>query len=390
MIKFTLSSQNVSEYLIEKNICTPSDLTNIDIQQKKAKNFNLLVSFNTGRKLLVKQEPINREGKTLGEFNREWRIHNFCQKFSETAEIRNWISEALYFDQENSIIIFNYLQNYRDISTFYLDENKFPTEIAASIGWALAAIHCRTFTNQTYQNFLVENSIEGVKNFNTDLCRDLQRITPEVFGSVPDEGIRFFSLYQKFDSLGKAIAELREAFLPCCLTHNDLKLNNILLADNWQEINPENESIVRIIDWERSSWGDPAFDLGTIVANYLQIWLFSLVISSSMAIEESLKLATIPLEQLQPSIAALAVAYFSNFPEIIEYRPHFLNRVIQFTGLNLIQSIQAMIQHQKTFGNPGICMLQVAKSLICRPEESVSTVFSSAAVELAEKSYYRV
>ncbi|BAZ03561.1 aminoglycoside phosphotransferase family protein [Calothrix sp. NIES-3974] len=390
MIKFTLSSQNLDEYLIEKNICTPSELTNIDIQQKKAKNFNLLVSFNTGRKLLVKQEPINREGKTLGEFHREWLIHNFCQKFSETAEIRNWISEALYFDQENSIIIFNYLQNYRDVSTFYLDENKFPTEIAASIGWALAAIHRRTFTNQTYQNFFAENSIEGVKNFNTDLCRDLERITPEVFGSIPDEGIRFFSLYQKFDSLGKAIAELREAFLPCCLAHNDLKLNNILLADNWQEITPENESIVRIIDWERSSWGDPAFDLGTIVANYLQIWLFSLVVSSSMAIEESLKLATIPLEQLQPSIAALAVAYFSNFPEIVECRPHFLNRVIQFTGLNLIQSIQAMIQHQKTFGNPGICMLQVAKSLICRPEESVSTVFSSAAVELAEKSYSRV
>jgi hypothetical protein len=55
---------------------------------------------------------------------------------------------------------------------------------------------------------------------------------------------------------------------------------------------------------------------------------------------------------------------------------------VQFSGLAIIQQIRAMIQHQKSFGNMGICMLQVAKSLLCRPEQLIPTVFGVAESEL--------
>nr|WP_317107356.1 hypothetical protein [Chroococcidiopsis sp. SAG 2025] len=60
----------------------------------------------------------------------------------------------------------------------------------------------------------------------------LEQIEPGVFGEVSSDGLKFFKLYQRYDSLGKAIASLGEAFEPCCLTHNALKLNNILLPKN--------------------------------------------------------------------------------------------------------------------------------------------------------------
>jgi thiamine kinase-like enzyme len=175
--------------------------------------------------------------------------------------------------------------------------------------------------------------------------------------------------------------------MPCCLTHNDLKLNNILLHNDWEQAlskpEPSNNSIIRLIDWERCAWGDPAFDLGMLIASYLQIWLNSLVISPALEIEESLaNNALIPLERIQPSLAAFAGAYFDNFPEILEHRPDFLKRVLQYSGLALIKQIQAALQYQKTFGNTGICMLQVAKSLLCRPESSISTVFGTTEFEL--------
>ncbi|MRV21690.1 phosphotransferase, partial [Staphylococcus aureus] len=132
-------------------------------------------------------------------------------------------------------------------------------------------------------------------------------ISPEVFGQVPADGLKFFALYQRYDSLGKAIAELATAFEPCCLTHNDLKLNNILLHNDWeQDISKAEQSsnrVIRLIDWERGAWGDPAFDLGMLIASYLQIWLSSLVVSKSIDVEESLRLAMTPLDVLQPSIS---------------------------------------------------------------------------------------
>jgi hypothetical protein len=40
------------------------------------------------------------------------------------------------------------------------------------------------------------------------------------------------------------------------------------------------------------------------------------------------------------------------------------------------------MQYQKLFGNTGICMLQVAKTLLCRPEQSIFTVFGTPESEL--------
>jgi thiamine kinase-like enzyme len=387
---FTIRSQNIGNYLIDRAICLQEEKHLLKIEQKFAKNFNLLLSLPGERQLLVKQERHDREGKTAGEFLNEWQIHKFLKQFPELSIVRLLISEVLHFDAEHSVIVFNYLNDYCDLADFYTKENIYPTPIATSIGATLATIHRATLDRQQYQDFFSQNS-EGVHIDQTpQFARGLERISPEIFGQVPADGLKFFALYQRYDSLGKAIAELTDAFEPCCLTHNDLKLNNILLHNDWEQTiskaEQSSQSIIRLIDWERGTWGDPAFDLGMLIASYLQIWLSSLVVSKSIDIEESLRLAINPLEVLQPSIAALTKAYFNNFPEILEHRPDFLRRVVQFSGLALIQQIQAMLQYEKSFGNTGICMLQVAKSLLCRPEQSIPTVFGVAEAELTHLS----
>jgi thiamine kinase-like enzyme len=378
---FLLNSHNVFEYLVEHDLCDHSEQALTKIEPITAKNFNLLVTFLDNRKLLVKQERHNQEGKAAGEFLGEWRIQEFLQRFPELEHLRPFLPEVLHFDRENSIIIFSYLDDYRDLMDFYTKENSFPTEIAAAIGTLLGMIHRDTFNHQKYQDFFSQSPDNSTPDQVTNLVQRLERIGPEIFGLVPADGLKFFALYQRYDSLAQAIAQLGSAFTPSCLTHNDLKLNNILLHTNWQQ---SSNGIVRLIDWERSAWGDPSSDLGTLISSYVQIWLGSLVISKSLSIEESLQLAMTPLEIVQLSIATLTQAYLQTFPDILEHRPDFLLRVVQFAGFALIQQIQAMIQYQKSFGNAGIAMLQVAKTLLCRPEQSMPTIFG--AVELTCKS----
>ena len=369
---FLISSTNVFNYLVENKICQSQEQSLSKIELKSAKNFNLLISLPDGRQLLVKQERHDQNGKTVGEFIDEWRIHDFCQQFPEINYLRASLSEAIHFDSENSIIVFNYLNEYQDLAEFYAQEQEFPPEISQVVGTTIAAIHRLTIDNKNYQKFF-ENSLKS-----PNITKGLDRITPEIFGKVTADGLRFFSLYQRYDNLGKAIAELNQNFTPCCLTHNDLKLNNILLSLNWEtEIEDKlsgNKNIIRLIDWERGSWGDPANDLGTIIASYLQIWLYSIVSSKTIPIEECLRLAAIPLSMIQPSLSTLVNAYLTTFPEILELRPDFLQLVMQFSGLALIRAIQARLQYEKTFDNTGICILQVAKSLLCRPQASISTI----------------
>ncbi|MBD2385181.1 phosphotransferase family protein [Cylindrospermum sp. FACHB-282] len=382
-MRFILSDQNVFDYLISQGLSTPQEKSLSNIELKSGKNFNLLISLPNDRLLLIKQESLNPEGKIQGELFAEWQVRDFLRQFPEVRHLRSCFSEAIHFDAENSIIVFKYLNDYRDLADFHDTENLFPTEIAREVGTTLASIHRLTLDRQDYREFF-QNSQNGLSQKPPNLTRGLDRITPAVFGSVPADGLKFFTLYQRYDNLGKAIADLGTAFTPCCLTHNDLKLNNILLSLNWEAAvyQESGERMIRLIDWERGAWGDPANDLGALIASYLQIWLYSIVASKAIAIQDSLRLAATPLNLLQPSIATLVEAYLADFPEILERRPDFLQLVVQFSGLALIRSIQAKLQHEKTFGNSGICILQVAKSLLCRPEASIYTVFGMEASDL--------
>ncbi|MEQ8972481.1 MAG: aminoglycoside phosphotransferase family protein [Coleofasciculus sp. C1-SOL-03] len=378
-----LSSINLPNYLIRLGLCPPENQNQLIIKPVAAKNFNLLVTLPDGKKLLVKQERYNQDGKTAGEFGQEWRIQEFVQHFRELATLHPYLPQVLHFDLGESIIIFRYLDEYRDVMEFYTEETIFPSAIAASIGTTLAAIHRATFNREDYRHFFWQNRKDAPINQVQYLVHKLERVEPEIFGQVPPDVLKFIALYQRYDSLGQAMTELGNTLAPCCVTHNDLKLNNILLHNDWHK---SSDSIVRLIDWERSAFGHPAFDVGTLIANYLQIWLNSLLINNTVSIEESLRLAVITLEQIQPSIVVLTQAYLDNFQDVLDHCPDFLRRVVQCAGFGLIRQVMAILQNQASLGNTGICVLQVAKSLLCRPDQSMLTIFGTNAAELTRLS----
>jgi thiamine kinase-like enzyme len=381
---FLLNQTNVFEYVADLGY--HSENTADNIKPLAAKNFNLLLTLREDLQLLVKQERHNQEGRATGEFVGEWQVQELIRNFSALSHWQPFVSEALHFDRENSILVFKYLSDYRDLMDFYLKESTFPTDIAAQLGALVGVCHRDTYQRGEYQEAIdAINKIEAPPNTAAQqarsqlsivqkMIRGLERLTPEIFGSVPDDGLKFYALYQRYDSLGEALVKLGAAFKADCLTHNDLKLNNVLLHNDWEQ---SESGVLRLIDWERSAWGDPAFDLGTLIGSYLQMWLGSLVVSKSLSIEESLSLAMTPLDRVQPSIAALMEAYLAAFPQILVDRPDFVERTVQFAGLALIQGVQASIEYQKTLGNSGIAQLQVAKSLLCRPVQSMPTVFGT-------------
>jgi Phosphotransferase enzyme family len=380
---FLLNQTNVFEYVADLGYHSENMANNIKLLS--AKNFNLLLTLREDLQLLVKQERHNQKGKAAEEFVGEWQVQELMRNFPMLSHWQPFVSEALHFDRENSILVFKYLSDYRDLMDFYLKESTFPTEIAAKLGALVGTCHRDTYQRGEYREAIdttnkIDSPAETEEQARPQLSIvqrmiwGLERLTPEIFGNVPDDGLKFYALYQRYDSLGEALVELGAAFKADCLTHNDLKLNNVLLHNDWDQ---NDGSVLRLIDWERSAWGDPAYDLGTLIGSYLQMWLGSLVVSKSLSIEESLGLAITPLDRVQPSIAALTGAYLEVFPQILVDRPDFVERSVQFAGLALIQGIQASIEYQKTLGNSGIAQLQVAKSLLCRPVQSMPTVFGT-------------
>lgn len=399
---FLLNDQNVFQYLVKQKIIEQEAQKVQQIESKIRKNFNLLIHFSNDRSLLVKQEPHDRNGKTNKDFLDEWQVYQLLRISPELEQIQTLFPEALHFDSKHSILVFNYLKNYCDLDEFYTQKRIFPDSIAAFVGVNLARIHRATYDRPDYKNFLTqtalsENVDDKLAQTVPDFSDELEKITPEIFGQISTDGLKFYELYQRYASLGQAIAQLNADYEPICLIHNDLKLSNILLHHEWEswqspldrvglngdaETATGKEAFIRFIDWEKWLWGDPAADLGTLVASYLKIWLKSLVVQAGIDLETALRLATTPLEAIQPSIAALLQSYLLCFPEILERFSDFLQRVMQFTGLALIESIQTKLHYHEPFGNTEICMLQVAKTLVCTPAQSIPTVCGVAASDL--------
>ncbi len=382
-----LDTNNVFEYLANLNYCREIDRETSKVTIIPAKNFNLLIVLADQTHLLVKQELHNDRGQSKQEFWLAWRIQLLTQEFASFGDqISMFLPKIRHFDPDSSILVVEYLNEYQDLYHYYTKENQFPIEIARSIGQLLASVHSQTFQRTEYQQFLDQQldqvaQLKNIEKINPaiDIINRLSRITPSIFQVMPIDCLQFFKLYQRFPSLSQAIFDLGNSITPSCLIHNDLKINNILLDLNWDSPTAQ---IIKLIDWERADWGDPAFDLGCILGSYLEIWLDGLVISNTLSVNESLQLATTPLELLQPSLFALIETYLAKFPAILVARPDYLNRVVQFAGLSLIQRIEITIDEDRIFGNRGIIMLQVAKQLLCTPQAALKTIFGSNFTQL--------
>ncbi|MEH2040725.1 phosphotransferase family protein [Nostoc sp.] len=378
----SLSSHNVIQYLQDAGLCSsedgPSDKS--ELPGSSQNNFNLLVTLADNRQLLIKQERnVNNNDGAPHELFQEWLFHQLLQQFPVLGNTSAIAPLVVHFDEENSILVRSYLNEYLELATFYHNNEIFPQEIASAIGTTLAGLHRATYNRREYRDFMATAPQGEFRYGFYNPAQGIGSIGPEIFGTVPTDALKFYVLYQQYESLESAIADLAYSWNPCCLTHNDLKLNNILVHSWWEQLD---NCLVRLIDWEACSWGDPAFDLGTLLASYLGIWLKSLVVDPTIELEESLNLALTPLEILQPSIIALIRAYINAFPMILEYRNDFISRVIQFAGLALIHQIQEMITCRKHFNNVELCMLQVAKSLLVMPEQAVLTIFGMSESEI--------
>lgn len=378
-----LSSHNVIQYLQDAGLCSSEEGVSADseLPHSSKKNFNLLVTLTGNRKLLVKQECCLDFDENSHEFFNEWLFHQLLNRFPSLKHISALASLVVHFDEEKSILVRNYLKEYFQLASFYQQNLYCPNAIASAIGSAVGALHRTTFNRREYRDFMATAPEGQIRYQFYNPAQGIGSIEPEIFGAVPTEALKFYVLYQRHESVEAAIADLAYEWNPCCLTHNDLTLDNILVHSKWEQLD---DCFVRFIDWEACGWGDPAFDLGTIIASYLQIGLESLVIDPSIKLEESLYLAAIPLEILQPSILALTQAYLNTFSIILEYRNDFLLRVTQFAGLVLLHQIEKNIKHHKYFDNSGIWMFEVAKTLLTRPQESVLTVFGISEPEITK------
>ena len=335
-----LSSENVVDFLQQHQLCSPDFKLAAPIVCKGGTNFNLVVKFADGQNLLVKQNRLGSKGRIRGSLPAEWVVQSLVDTFGLTG-IQSLISQVLLLDWSNCTVVSVFYDHHLALDQFYATHSIFPPQVSKVAGINLGKIHRATYQQFQQREFLgrylkLERASKAPRFIKKFDC-----LEPNIFATICADGLEFYKLYQRFPSLHQAVLELYEHIQPVCLIHNDLTLDNFIidrqLETNVTEIQLEQ---VKIIDWERANWGDPASDLGMVVAEYVGgIWLANLVVDRHLDINTMLSMAAYPLETLVPSLQGFLLGYLSQFPQIIVDRPDFIRRVIQFAEIGILSHL---------------------------------------------------
>jgi hypothetical protein len=393
-MKIKLSSNNVFQYLVDIGLCEKQDieLTNIIPKSSQSGRQNLIfltINLPSVGQIFIKQSHYDNNINNI--IKKEWLFQSFLQSSPNLNYICSLNLQILHFDKINSIIIYKCPPNYIDLESYYRNHKNFSPTIAELVGTTLAALHCKTLNSHNCYDFM-NKVVEGKVYYQfPHPSYLLDQLEPEtLLKELHLGGNSFLYFYQRDKNLKGTVTDLVVNHNRFCLTHNNFKLDNILIFNQWQEIleqtnsDNNNQAFIRINNWEKCSWGDPAFDVGTVIADYLLLWLNSLILHSEIKLEKSLQLARMPLGTIQPSIVALTRSYINKFPKCLKEYPNFLNRVIQFTGLALIYKITTMIQSFQNFNFHMIYILKVATNLLCQPEKSFMSVFGMTELAFIE------
>ena len=375
-----LDYRTLFQYLINTGIWEKKDLKNIKFDAKCSKPFKWVFDRSDNKKrFVVKQAPQLSSLLNENLVRNEWCIYSYLQSNQNLTYLLSLIPEVLNFDRENLIIVYQTPSNYLTLENHYQNQAMFSNLIAEVLGISLAKMHRYTMVfKEQFRNFIAKSNNNGLhyQLSHPDYLSDciVSRIYPESLKKTPTESWAFFAKFQHSGNINTVVKELILNHRHCCLTHNNIQFNSILIPIEWEKLFSSNSdferSPIKLIDWEACSWGDPAYDLGKTITGYFLLWIDSMLVHPAIEIKKSIRSATISLETILASISAMTKAYIKTYPEILEFYPEFIERSIQFAGLGLIYQILAGFQpHQESCFSRQTVYYYIATQLLSRPEK---------------------
>ena len=150
------------------------------------------------------------------------------------------------------------------------------------------------------------------------------------------------------------------------MTHNDLKAGNCLLGPR---------SVPVLVDWEFVALGDPAWDVGCLLADFLSDWLLSMPLGSRGGAAALPTAASRPIESMHPAIDAFWTGYCDSATAPAEDPAELLVRATRCAGLKLSQSAFEMCQGSSSLTAVELFFLQMSWNVMQRPLEAIVHLF---------------
>jgi len=343
-----LTHANVARYLCERGLLRRA--AEAGVLDASGRNRVFVVSLRAGGGFVVKQSEDRDETLLPREAGVLRRV------VAAEPRLAGRVPTAVSYDGSQHILVYELLGDSMDLGAYHA-RGRFPPLLAREVGRALALLHR-----------LGPATVDGYPVQRDDVLPGIPRDPPTLdqMLRMSDAAVRLLALLQRATELRERLAELQASGETVATVHGDARPSNCVA---FPPPGTRRRTRVALVDWELARAGDPHIDLGTVLAEYLHTWLWSIPVIDGAGLPQAPRYARRPLRAMQPAIGAFWLAYTDTGP------PASLRRAIEFAAGHLVAVSFERAQTQPTLDPRAGLALQLSLNLLRRPTEAAAHLF---------------
>ena len=329
-----LTHANVLHYLIEKRFANAGDVVSgeFTVHTLSRRNLNFRVVAGN-REFLVKQvRKWDSEGRASLE--REAAVYWQARTNPSLAPVAALAPQCHAWDPLNAILILEYLPAHTEL---YDLPDRFDPGLARLAGRAMGCFH-RAMRDEDNLSLFPPD---------TPWHLSMHLTKAEDFEGESAGRRELVRAVGKYPEFGAVLNQLRAAWCADTVIQGDWKLDNCLI--------PTGRDRIRVVDWEFACWGDPVWDLATLLQSYWNFWVLS---PSRYRIED-----------IQPALRALLEGYG---------QPEVAARALPFAGARMLQTAFEHLDKAEHMTADAVRLTQASLNILTRPDWAARQLLGTA------------
>jgi aminoglycoside phosphotransferase (APT) family kinase protein len=288
-----LAAADITGYLLDRKLLSPRAVVHgrLRVEDVSRLNHVFVVTAEGERCYVVKLAgPAGHAGVA-----HEAAVLERLASPDPTRPLAAYLPRLVGYDGADGVLILESAPRARDLRRHHA-HGRFSCALARQAGRAMALLHA-----------IPPATLEGLTPPPHPTARSrVHRLDLDTMFTLSGAALELTSAIQASGDLCASIDELCAGWPEESVIHGDIRWDNWLVVGGGD---PNRWSRLQLIDWELCTGGDPAYDIGAFLGEYLRAWLRSIPIADPRDPARLLAHARLPLRRMRPALRAFWSSY---------------------------------------------------------------------------------
>jgi aminoglycoside phosphotransferase (APT) family kinase protein len=324
--------------------------------RRRNRNFSV---FTSAQSFFVKQLPA-----IFPEAVDCLRRESFCYQQTSTnpelAVLKTWMNAYVDHDPERHVLITEYLRDAENLHEMHARMRAYSITVAQALGEALGSLHRASSGFAAMDGFAVgfPKTPPWALTIGQDASLEL--------ASLPGGHRQVLLRIRELPALLTGLTAVRDAWRCDEFIHGDIRGDNILVSSS-----PDGSALsVHFVDWELADIGDQAWDVASMLATYLEYWLFTPPVQQRPELSRESSIDTESHKQIRVALAESLRSYVKTRQLSDESARGMNSRLMPLLAARLVRSAFDAVAGMDQISHEAMTMLEIAQFALANPDRA--------------------